>query len=141
MAIELLIIPSLFLGIIIGVYEAILLHRDVTVPTHRFGHMVHALIFSVIAVFATMNVEFIFSILPAISKIPVIGNVHFFRVAIGAVTLIKIHGASAAIKSTVGGGAVGLKETWAHSFIIATLVVIAPYIWPFLSAVLPIWLQ
>ncbi len=36
------------LGIIIGAYEAIVIHRDVTIPTHRFGHMAHAFILSIV---------------------------------------------------------------------------------------------
>ena len=97
---EFVFLPAILLGLIIGLYEAILMHRDVKVPTHRFGHTIHALIFAVIAVFAVMNVEFVFSILPFLQNIPAIGNVLVFRIAIGLIAMIKIHGVSAAIKST-----------------------------------------
>ncbi|MBD3204661.1 hypothetical protein GF327_10300, partial [Candidatus Woesearchaeota archaeon] len=43
---EIIIIPALVIGGLIGLYEAILLHRDVTVPTHRFGHTVHAFVYA-----------------------------------------------------------------------------------------------
>jgi len=135
----LIIIPALFLGLIIGIYEAVLLHRDVAVPTHRFGHMLHALVYAVIAVFATMNVAFVaqsLSFLPALLQKPIV-----LQAAIGVITMIKIHGSSAAIRGSIGGGSVGMKETWIHSLIISGLVVAAPYIWIVLGPMMPSWLQ
>ena len=49
---QLVIMPSIALGLIIGIYEALVIHRDVTIPTHRFGHMIHALILSIVFVFS-----------------------------------------------------------------------------------------
>ena len=135
----LIVVPALFLGLIIGIYEAVLLHRDVAVPTHRFGHMLHALVYAVIAVFATMNVAFVaksLTFLPAFLQNPLV-----LQVAIGFITMIKIHGSSAAIRGSIGGGSVGMKETWMHSLIISALVVAAPYIWMFLGPMMPAWLQ
>ncbi len=135
----LIILPALFLGLIIGIYEAVLLHRDVAVPTHRFGHMLHALVYAVIAVFATMNVAFVaksLAFLPAFLQNPLV-----LQGVIGVITMIKIHGSSAAIRGSIGGGSVGMKETWMHSLIIAGLVVAAPYIWMFLGPMMPSWLQ
>jgi hypothetical protein len=134
----LIILPALFLGLIIGIYEAVLLHRDVAVPTHRFGHMLHALVYAVIAVFATMNVAFVaksLTFLPAFLQSPLV-----LQGMIGVITMIKIHGSSAAIRGSVGGS-VGMKETWVHSFVISGLVVAAPYIWMFLGPMMPSWLQ
>jgi len=134
----LIIIPALFLGLIIGIYEAVLLHRDVAVPSHRFGHMLHALVYAVIAVFATMNIAFVaksLTFLPAFLQSPLV-----LQGMIGIITMIKIHGSSAAIRGSVGGS-VGMKETWVHSFVIAGLVVAAPYIWMFLGPMMPSWLQ
>ena len=134
----LIIIPALFLGLIIGIYEAALLQRDVKVPMHKFGHMLHALVYAVIAVFATMNIAFVaksMTFLPAFLQIPIV-----LQGLIGVITMIKIHGSSAAIKGG-GGGSLGMKETWIHSLVIAGLVVAAPYIWTFVGPMMPAWLQ
>jgi hypothetical protein len=128
---ELVILPALYLGLVIGIYEAILLGRDVSVPTHKFGHMIHALIFALIAVFTTMNVSFMFGLFPGLTGIPLIGNEHIFRVAIGLVAMIKIHAVSSAISG--GAGTVGMKEKWSHSFLIAGLIIAAPYAWPYIE--------
>ncbi|MEM4336474.1 MAG: hypothetical protein QXG86_00520 [Candidatus Woesearchaeota archaeon] len=132
------ITPAIVAGIVIGFYEIILIHRDVTIPTHRFGHGLHALIIAIIASLAVFNVSFVFHLFPALSTVPLIGNIHYFRVAIGLVMMIKIHGVSAALKSA-GMATHGLKETWFHSFVVAALVVIAPYIWPAIAPYLPPW--
>ena len=135
----LIIIPALFLGLIIGIYEAVLLHRDVAVPSHRFGHMLHALVYAVIAVFATMNIAFVaqsLTFLPAFLQKPIV-----LQAAIGVITMIKIHGSSAAIRGSIGGGSVGMKETWVHSLVISGLVVAAPYLWIVLGPMMPSWLR
>ena len=139
-AIPFLIMPALVSGLIIGIYEIILVHRDVQIPTHRFSHGVHGLVFAVIASFAVFNVPFVLHLIPAIKTIPLLGNALFFRIAIGLVMMIKIHGVSAAIRSNVGGPSTGLKETWAHSAIVAALVIVAPYIFPFIAPTLPKWM-
>lgn len=138
---EIVILPALLLGLIIGIYEAILLHRDVTVPTHKFGHMIHALVYAVIAVFFTMNAAFIYSTFSFLQSIPLIQYPIVFQIAVGIITMIKIHGASAAIKSSIAGVSVGMKETWFHSALISALVVAAPYVWPFVAPVMPSWLK
>jgi hypothetical protein len=138
---EIVILPALLIGLIIGIYEAILLHRDVTVPTHRFGHMIHALIYAVIAVFFTMNAAFIYSTFNFLHAIPLIKYPIVFQIAVGVITMVKIHGASAAIRGSVGGVSVGMKETWFHSALVGALVVAAPYVWPFVAPLMPSWLK
>ncbi|MBI4141707.1 hypothetical protein HY484_02165 [Candidatus Woesearchaeota archaeon] len=137
---SLLIVPPLVFGAVIGLYEILLIHRDVTVPTHRFGHGLHALVFAIIATFCTMNVSFVFGLFPQLKTIPVLSTPLAFQIAIGLITVAKIHGASAAIKGSVPSS-VGLKETWAHSILIGALVVAAPYVYPLLKPMLPKWLQ
>jgi len=131
---ELVILPAVYLGLVIGLYEAILLHRDVSIPAHRFGHMIHALIFSVVAVFATMNVDFVFGSIPSLSNIMYIGNPLVFRILIGIIVMIKIHTISA-VAPGMAGASIGLKEKWSHSFIIAGLIIAAYYIWPYIEPV------
>ncbi|PIN74546.1 hypothetical protein COV18_06625 [Candidatus Woesearchaeota archaeon CG10_big_fil_rev_8_21_14_0_10_37_12] len=136
---ELLIGPPIALGIIIGAYEAIVLHRDVSVPSHRFGHMIHALVLSILFVFATMNTEFVLSLIPQLSGIPLLGTAIGLQIAIGVVAAIKIHGVSQAVKS--GGGGPGMGETWFHSILIGALIIAAPYVYPVVEPVLPGWMK
>lgn len=140
MAASLLVMPSVILGAIIGIYEIILLHRDVTVPTHRFGHGIHAIVFAIIATFCTMNTPWVFDLFPAIGSIPYVTPL-VFQIIVGLIAIVKIHGVSAAIKTSIGGISIGLKETWFHSLLIGVLIVAAPYAWPFLAPVLPSWAQ
>ncbi len=139
MAESLIIIPSILLGVLIGLYEALLVHRDVTVPTHRFGHMIHALLFAVAATFASMNVSFVLSYLPSVQAISWLSNDLIIRLIIGVVAVIKIHAASKVIQGTIGAGSVGLAERWSHSLIIGVLIVAAPYVYPFVQNSLPDW--
>src|SRR5574341_276042 len=126
---EFMLVPPLILGAVIGIYEIILLHRDVTIPTHRFGHGIHAIVFAIVAVFATMNTPWVFDTFVFLQGIPFMSPL-IFQIAVGLIAMLKIHGVSAAIKTSVGGISLGLKETWAHSFIIGALIVLAPYAWP-----------
>jgi len=136
----LIIMPAIVSGIVIGLYEIILVHRDVQVASHRTMHGIHGLVIAVIAAFAVFNVPFIHQLFPALAKIPLIGNEVIFRIAIGLIMMIKIHTASAAIKSSVGSSQ-GLAETWTHSAMVAALVIAAPYVYPFLAPMLPKWMR
>ncbi len=138
---DLIIGPALALGLIIGAYEAIVVHRDVSVPTHRFGHMFHALILSVIFVFCSMNVDFVFGLLPAIKAIPILGSALVFRIVIGLIAAIKIHAVSKVIPGAAMTQVKGLSETWFHSLLIGALIVAAPYLYPFIAGALPAWLK
>ncbi len=129
---ELIILPAVYIGLVVGLYEAILLHRDVSVPTHRFGHMLHALIFAMAAVFASMNVDFVLASIPSLQNIMYLGNPLVFRIAIALIAMIKIHTVSA-VAPGMAGGSVGLKEKWSHSFVVAALIIGAPYIWPYIE--------
>jgi hypothetical protein len=135
---DFMLMPPLILGLVIGIYEIILLHRDVTVPTHRFGHGVHAVVFAIIATFATMNTPWVFENFAFLSNIPFISPL-LFQIIVGVIAMLKIHGVSAAIKTSIGGISIGLKETWTHSFIIGALIVAAPYAWPLIEPVIPEW--
>jgi len=132
--------PAILAGLIIGAYEAILVHRDVSVPTHRFGHMVHALVIALVATFINFNVPFTLDLFPFLKTVPILGSVLGIRIAVGLIMLIKIHGSSKAIQG-MHGSQVGMAETWTHSLLIAALTIIAPYMWPFLAPVLPAWMS
>ncbi|MBW3022551.1 hypothetical protein KY308_00415, partial [Candidatus Woesearchaeota archaeon] len=70
----LMVMPAIVMGLAIGIYEAILLHRDVTIPTHRLGHTIQAIGVAIVAVFATMNVPFVYQLFPALTAVPLLGN-------------------------------------------------------------------
>ncbi|MBI4159244.1 hypothetical protein HY500_03220 [Candidatus Woesearchaeota archaeon] len=126
---ELIILPAVILGAIIGLYELILIHKDENFQgSHWLTHGLHAAIWAIIATFAVMNVEFVYENLIFLQTVKYLDNQWIFRGAIGLITLIKIHSASAVVKTTVGSSK-GLKETWAHSLIVVLLIYFSPEIW------------
>jgi len=137
-----LIVPSLMMGLLIGLYEAILIHRDVSVPLHRFGHMLHAIGIAMVAVFVSMNVPWLVSVLPVLKSVPVISwNPELIiRILVAVIMLIKIHATSKVLQGS-GMSSAGTAETWTHSLIVAALVVAAPYVYPFIGPALPGWMQ
>ncbi|AJF62487.1 MAG: hypothetical protein QT11_C0001G0338 [archaeon GW2011_AR20] len=132
---ELQYIGPLVMGVIIGLYELILIHRDENFRgSHWLSHGIHSVSWAMLAVFATMNAEYVYANLTFLQSVPYLNNIIVFRIFIGLLTMIKVHSASAVVKTTIGSSK-GLKETWAHSFIVSALVVVAPYIWPFVEPV------
>ena|SRR3989344_734895 len=132
---ELIVIPAIIMGAVIGLYELILIHRDENFRgSHWFGHGLHAVFFAMGAVFVTMNTEFIYESFAFLSTIPYLENIWVFRVAVGFITMIKVHAMSAVVKGTIGSTK-GMKETWAHSFVVAGLIILAPVIWPLIEPV------
>ena len=132
---ELQYMGPLVMGLIIGLYELILVHRDENFRgSHWLSHGLHSVFWAMLAVFATMNAEYVYANLTFLQSIPYLNNIIVFRIFIGLLTMIKVHSASAVVKTTIGSSK-GLKETWAHSFVVSALVVVAPYIWPFVEPV------
>ena len=136
---EFIIGPALALGLIIGAYEYIVLARDVQIKSHKLTHGIQAVILSIVFVFATMNTDFVLTVIPALQSIPVLGTVLGAQIAIGLIAAIKIHGASQALKT--GGGGPGTGETWFHSILIGALIVAAPYAYPAIEPALPSWIK
>jgi hypothetical protein len=134
----LVIMPAIVSGLIIGIYEILLIHRDVTIPTHRFGHGLQAVFVAIVAAIAVFNVPFVFNLFPQLAAIPYLGTVLGFRILIGIIMMGKIHGVSAALKGA-GMASHGMRETWMHSLVVAALVILSPYIWPFVAPFLPSW--
>ena len=134
------LLPPIVLGLAIGAYEAILIHRDVTVPTHRFGHSIHAVGLAIIACFITMNTQYVVNNVAFLQTLGFFGQPIVLQIIVGLFMVVKIHATSRAIQGSIGGASVGLGETWAHSLIIGGLIVAAPYAWPLLAPVMPVWL-
>ncbi len=140
MAEQLLILPPIILGLTIGLYEAILIHRDVAVPTHRFAHMAHALFLAVLAVFITMNTAFVIKLV----GIPQIGfpggTVLLVQIIAGLFMMFKIHAVSNVLQGA-GMSTAGTAETWTHSLVVAIFIIAAPYAWPYIATIFPSWMQ
>ncbi|MEK6906975.1 MAG: hypothetical protein AABW45_00430 [Nanoarchaeota archaeon] len=128
-------IGPLVMGVIIGLYELILIHRDENFRgSHWLTHGMHSVFWAILAIFTTMNAEFVYANLTFLQNIPYLNNILVFQIFIGLLTIIKVHAASAVVKTTIGSSR-GLKQTWAHSLVVGILVVLAPYIWPFIEPV------
>jgi hypothetical protein len=134
----LIIIPALAAGALVGLYEMILVQKDVSVPQHRFGHAVHAFVFAIVGTFISFNVPFVLGI-TGLSKYAFLSPL-LIRILIAAIMTIKVHGVSAALKSS-GMMTAGLGETWTHSLIIGVLTGFIPYAYPLLVPVLPAWFK
>lgn len=130
---ELQYLGPLVMGAIIGLYELILIHRDENFRgSHWLSHGLHSVFWAMLAVFMTMNAKFVYENLTFLQSIPYLENILVFRIFIGLISIIKIHAASAVVRTTIGSSR-GLKLTWVHSLIVGVLIVVAPYIWPLLE--------
>ncbi len=140
----LIIGPVIALGIILGLYELMLIHRDESFRgSHWLGHGIHSIVIMIIALFAVMNTEYFLEITGLIARdIPFISNVLMVRIAVGLILVIKMWTVSSVIKG--GGGTRGMHEGLIHILIVVALVVAAPYYWsflnPFLEPYLPSWM-
>ena len=130
--VELLLLPAVYLGVIIGLYEIFVFQRDVQVPVHKFNHAVQAFIVTIILTFISMNIDWVLATFSVLKTIPYIQNALILRIIIGLIAVIKIHAISAAV-SGKAGSSIGMKEKWSHSLIIGILIIGAPYAWPFIS--------
>ncbi|MDD5649929.1 MAG: hypothetical protein PHF86_05830 [Candidatus Nanoarchaeia archaeon] len=141
MAEELIIIPVFTIGIILGLYELILVHRDENFRgSHWLGHGLHAITTMIIGLFIVMNTEYFLNVTNLInSGIPLISNILVVQIAVGLIINIKMHATSAVVH---GGGlaARGMAEHWTHTTIITVLVILSPYVWPYLAPMVPAYL-
>lgn len=141
----LIIWPVVPMGLILGLYELILIHGDMNFRgSHWLGHGLHSVGTMMIALFIVFNVDYFLAITGIGNMaIPLISNPLVVRIAIGIILNIKIHAASSLAK---GGqlAARGLAEHWTHTIVVSALVVAAPYMWPFLEPIvmpmMPSWL-
>ena len=117
--IEIVILPALILGIIVGIVEIIFVHNDE--PGAWFKHALHAFPFAILFVFINMNVEWLLTTF----NINLAFNVFFIYLAVGLIAFIKIQSA-AAIAGKTG------EKVW-HTLIIALLIIATPYIWQFIG--------
>jgi len=136
------ITPIIVLGIVLGLYELILIHRDENFRgSHWLGHGLHAVIFMFIALFFVFNTEYFLNITGLAEKgWPIISNPWAVRIIIGLILNIKMHATSAVIKGGLRGSMTGgMAEHWTHTTILSVLVILAPLYWGFIAPLLPSW--
>ena len=134
--------PIIILGLILGLYELILVHRDENFRgSHWFGHGLHSVIFMFVALFFVFNTEYFLSITGLGDKgWPIISNPWAVRIIIGLILNIKMHAVSAVIKGGLRGSITGgMAEHWTHTTIVSILVILSPLYWPLLANFLPEW--
>ena len=137
---SLFIWPIIPVGLVLGLYELILIHRDENFRgSHWFGHGLHAVVLMWIGLFIVFNVEFFLDVsgLGAMD-IPFITNPLVIQILVGLILNIKMHATSAVAKGKLA--ARGMAEHWTHTILISALVVAAPYIWPFVAPFVPAWI-
>lgn len=138
---ELFIGPAILMGIVIGFYEAHLVHNDEGHIRGAFKHSIHTIPVTMALVFIAMNVDFIVTFLPAWAFFKSAAFPHVLRAAIGIFAMLKLHGVSA-----IAGNVKGMQEKWSHAFIVAALIVATPYlfqyiVYPAIKGVMPKSLQ
>lgn len=131
----LVVFPALIIGVVIGLVELFFVHSDES-GMGWFMHGLHALPFTMLFVFISMNITFVFSLLNlAITETWYVDL--GVRVIVGIVAMVKIAGAAAIV------GRIG--ERWYHTLAIGVLIILAPYAWdlvgPSVTPMLPVWMQ
>lgn len=140
-----LILPVVGLGLILGLYELMLIHRDVSFRgSHWLGHGLHSVIIMMVCLFIVLNTEIFFD-LAGVASWGLPGwmtNVWVFRVLVGFILNIKMHATSAVIKGGAfrGGLSGSMAEHWTHTILVSALVVTSPLYWPILAPFLPSWM-
>ncbi len=132
---EVLILPAVYMGFVIGLYEFFAIHKDLAFRgSHFLKHFWHSLIVTMVFIFALMNISFVLESIPALANIPFIGNEIVLRVIVALITILKVHGAGVVARGAGGMGSIG--ETWAHALIITALIQAAPFAWPLIKPLL-----
>ena len=124
---EFIILPAIVFGIIIGIIEMVFVHSD-EIGMGWFMHGLHALPFTILFVFASMNVSWVLGFFGGIAETfwVDIG----VRLAVAIIGMVKIASA-AAIAGRVG-------ERFYHVLIIGALIFASAYVWMFLGSFIPI---
>ena len=140
----LIIWPVVPMGLILGLYELILIHGDMNFRgSHWLGHGLHSVGVMWVALFIVFNVEYFLTVTGlGAMDIPLISSPLVVRILVGLILNIKIHASSALAKGQLQSR--GLAEHWTHTIVVSGLVIAAPYLWPFLEPMImpmmPSWL-
>ncbi len=125
---ELMLMPAVIMGIILGIIEIEFVHNDERSYGLRWlTHALHALPVMFIFILISMNFHWAFSLV----GIDLHENIMIdliIRAVIGVIAAIKISLSA----SLVSGRAFG-EKLW-HSLVIGALVAVSPYLWQYLVA-------
>jgi len=117
--------PALILVAIIGLVELFFIHADQNFRgSHWFGHALHAMGFSFLFIFISMNVEYVLGLINLSFEFQDI----IVRGLVAVVAFIKISGAAA------GAGKI-VREKIVHIIVVVALITAAPFLWDFLQPV------
>ena len=141
--VDLIILPAVIIGAVIGFYELMLIHQDENFRgSHWLIHGFQAAFFCILFVLATMNVDYLVQLIPAMQNWGFFGSPLMIRLIIGIIAIFRIQASSAVVRghTGMGGGlaARGMREHFIHTFIVAALIVAAPYMYnAFLINIIP----
>ena len=125
--------PAIVMGVVLGLYEAFLVHGDEGNIRGSWGHAIHTIPTTFIFVFIAMNITFALQYLPKTAFFTSAAFPHVLRALIGIIAMVKLHAVSA-----IAPNVRGMAEKWSHSFIIAGLIVASPYAWElFIAKLVP----
>lgn len=125
---ELILLPALLVGAVIGLIEMFFVHADET-GMGWMMHGLHALPFTILFAFVSMNVGFVLTFIPGGFAETIWVDLGV-RAAVAIIAMIKI-AAAAAIAGRVG-------EKFYHTLIIGVLIFVAPYVWMFVGPFIPL---
>ena len=145
MAQELLILPAIVWGILVGLYELFAIHKDESFAGvgRWFSHGLHAAGFAILFVFIVMNVEYALGFFPSLQDIGFLSVLGFlpFRILVGIVAMTKIQAASMVVRGGGGFAARGIGEHFTHTLIAGVLIIFGPEVmallWPLISGFFP----
>ena len=125
---EFIILPALLIGAIIGLIEMFFVHAD-EIGMGWMLHGLHALPFTILFVFISMNIGFFLGFVPGGISETIWVDLGV-RLIIAIIAMIKI-AAAAAIAGRVG-------ERFYHTLIIGILIFLAPYVWMVAGPFIPL---
>ena len=125
----LIIIPAIVMGALIGLIELFFVHSDEGAMGMTWvAHGLHALPFTILFVFVSMNIGFVFGLLNLAITESVAVDLGV-RAVIAIIAMLKIAGAAA-----IAPGVRGVGEKIPHTLIVGALVFAAPYVWEYALA-------
>jgi len=133
----LVIVPAVVMGVLIGIIEILFVHSDEgAMGMTWLKHGFHALPFTILFVFVSMNVEWVLGLLPFALTGSFVTTI-IVRAVVAVVAMLKVAGAAA-----IAPGVRGVGEKFPHIIIMGVLIFTAPYAWqyglaPLIGAYIP----
>ncbi len=121
------------MGIIAGVIDLFFMIKDEsgdakTVISHGLGAFVPIIVFS----FMFFNLDFVQN--QAVTQGTFLQNTLILNILLIIVLAVIIHAKSSVFKRARG---IGTHETWIHTFLVAGITAMGPYLWPFIEPFIP----